>query len=259
DAGKVIILMVVIINVLNSIGTDGTFGNNDSEKSVLSHTAKVLTPVLSPMGIEEDNWPATIGIFTGVLAKEVVVGTLDTLYSQLAEEAAGETGDEQPATLWGRLSEAAATIPANLSALGDSLLDPLSLDVGDVSSLEAAAEEQEVTQGTFGAMAERFDGQAGAFAYLLFILLYSPCVATMGAIKREAGGPWTLFVIAWTTGIAFTLATVFYQASTYARHPTSSAAWIIGLGLFVAAVVIGLRIWSRQGETAQAEPSGAKA
>ncbi|MET0100459.1 MAG: Fe(2+) transporter permease subunit FeoB [Sedimenticola sp.] len=259
DAGKVIILMVVIINVLNSIGTDGSFGNNDSEQSVLSHSAKVLTPVLSPMGIEEDNWPATIGIFTGVLAKEVVVGTLDTLYSQLAEEAAGETGEEQPVTLWGRLSEAAATIPENLSALGDTLLDPLSLDVGDVSSLDAAAEAQEVQTGTFGAMAERFDGQAGAFAYLLFILLYSPCVATMGAIKREAGTPWTLFVIAWTTGIAFTLATVFYQASTYARHPTSSAAWIIGLGLFVAAVVIGLRIWSRQGETAQVQPSGAKA
>jgi Fe2+ transport system protein B len=39
--------------------------------------------------------------------------------------------------------------------------------------------------GTFGAMAERFDGQAGAFAYLLFVLLYFPCVATIGAIVRE--------------------------------------------------------------------------
>ena len=30
-----------------------------------------------PMGIDEDNWPATVGIFTGFFAKEVVVGTLD--------------------------------------------------------------------------------------------------------------------------------------------------------------------------------------
>ncbi|MES9873229.1 MAG: Fe(2+) transporter permease subunit FeoB [Candidatus Sedimenticola sp. 6PFRAG7] len=259
DAGKVIIVMVVIINVLNSIGTDGSFGNNDSEKSVLSHSAKILTPVLSPMGIEEENWPATIGIFTGVLAKEVVVGTLDTLYSQLAEEASGETADEKPATILESLSEAAATIPANLAALRDTLLDPLSLDVGDVSSLEAAAEEQAVNTGTFGAMAARFDGQAGAFAYLLFILLYSPCVATMGAIKRETGTPWTLFVIAWTTGIAFTISTVFYQGATYAQHPASSTAWIAGLSLFVAAVVIGLRIWSRQDDVNTAQPGGARA
>ncbi|MES9843857.1 MAG: nucleoside recognition domain-containing protein, partial [Candidatus Sedimenticola sp. 6PFRAG5] len=259
DAGKVIIVMVVIINVLNSIGTDGSFGNNDSEKSVLSHSAKILTPVLSPMGIEEENWPATIGIFTGVLAKEVVVGTLDTLYSQLAEEASGETADEKPATILESLSEAAATIPANLAALRDTLLDPLSLDVGDVSNLEAAAEEQAVNTGTFGAMAARFDGQAGAFAYLLFILLYSPCVATMGAIKRETGTPWTLFVIAWTTGIAFTISTVFYQGATYAQHPASSTAWIAGLSLFVAAVVIGLRIWSRQDDVNTAQPGGARA
>ncbi|OOZ37606.1 Fe(2+) transporter permease subunit FeoB [Solemya velesiana gill symbiont] len=259
DAGKVIIVMVVIINVLNSIGTDGSFGNNDSENSVLSHTAKALTPALSPMGIEEDNWPATIGIFTGVLAKEVVVGTLDTLYSQLAEEALGERPEETPPTLWESLAEAAATVPGNLAALSDTLLDPLSLDVGDVSSLEVAAEEQEVTTGTFGAMAARFDGQAGAFTYLLFILLYSPCVATMGAIKRESGGPWTLFVIAWTTGIAFTLSTVFYQGATFEQHPGSSMAWIIGLSLFVAIVVVGLRIWSRQGEASPAQPSGAQA
>jgi Fe2+ transport system protein B len=30
------------------------------------------------MGIEQDNWPATVGIITGILAKEVVVGTLDS-------------------------------------------------------------------------------------------------------------------------------------------------------------------------------------
>jgi ferrous iron transport protein B len=85
----VIVLMVVVINTLNSIGTDGSFGNEDTEHSVLSTISKSVTPLLSPMGIHQDNWPATVGVFTGILAKETVVGTLDALYTHLANEEAG--------------------------------------------------------------------------------------------------------------------------------------------------------------------------
>ena len=38
--------------------------------------------VFEPLGIREDNWPATVGIFTGLFAKEAVVGTLNSLYGQ---------------------------------------------------------------------------------------------------------------------------------------------------------------------------------
>jgi hypothetical protein len=70
-------------------------------------------------------------------------------------------------------------------------------------------------------MEERFDGRAGAFAYLLFVLLYFPCVATIAAIVRETGAAWATFVAAWTTGIAYIVATFFYQAATFERDPVS--------------------------------------
>ena len=44
-----------------------------------------------------------------------------------------------------------------------------------------------MTEGTFGAMSARFDGQVGAFAFPLFVLLCFPCFAAMGAIYRELG------------------------------------------------------------------------
>lgn len=248
DAGKVIVVMVVALNLLNSVGTDGSFGNQQSDKSVLSAVGQGLTPVFAPLGIHQDNWPATVGIFTGVLAKEVVVGTLDSLYGQLAAEAAGTTETGAPFDLWARLKQAASTIPANLSALAGSLFDPLNLDLGDAGDRDAVAAEQGVDAGIFGAMASRFDGQAGAFAYLLFILLYFPCVATIGAIVREAGGAWAVFVASWTTGVAYTTSVAFYQLATFGRHPATSIAWVIGLGLFLAAVVTALRIWSRRPE-----------
>ncbi len=86
NAGKVIVPMVLVLNFLNALGTDGTFGQENSNKSVLSEIGRSLTPAFKPMGIEKDNWPATVGIFTGVLAKEAVVGTLDALYSQMTAD-----------------------------------------------------------------------------------------------------------------------------------------------------------------------------
>ena len=243
DAGKVIVIMVLALNLLNSVGTDGSFGNQESDKSILAAVGRGITPIFAPIGIGENNWPAAVGIFTGVLAKEVVVGTLDSLYTQLANQEQTRVSGQEEFQLWSALRAAAATIPENLAAIGDRLLDPFSMDVGDISSTEAAAQSQEVSSGIFGAMASRFDGQAGAFAYLLFILLYFPCVATMGAITRETGGAWAMFVAAWTTGVAFTTSTVFYQTARFAQHPASSSAWIIGLLTVTALVVIALKRW----------------
>lgn len=239
NAGKVIVPMVLVLNFLNALGTDGSFGQENSDKSVLSAIGRSLTPAFKPMGIEKDNWPATVGIFTGVLAKEAVVGTLDALYSQ---QAANQSIVEEtaPFNLQNALLAACATVPDNLAAIADNILDPLGLNIGPVDDLAAAASEQAVKTDTFAAMQHSFDGQAGAFAYLLFILLYAPCVAATAAIHRETNTGWTLFVVFWTTGIAYMTATVFYQSATYSQHPSYSLAWIGGLSSVFVAVLLAL-------------------
>lgn len=241
EAGQVIVVMVIVLNLLNSLGTDGSFGNEDSEHSVLSETARVVTPVFAPMGVREENWPAVVGIFSGVLAKEVVVGTLDNLYTSLGQPE--NAGEDESFDLWSSLEDAAATVPANLAALSDALLDPLGLSV--VEEHDAAAHG--VNDAVFGAMHARFDGQAGAFAYLLFVLLYFPCVATIGVIRRETGAAWAAFVATWTTSVAYLTATVFYQVATYSAHPQHSLAWIISLFAVFGLAVFGLRLWARRG------------
>jgi ferrous iron transport protein B len=242
-AGKIIVPMVLVLNFLNSVGTDGSFGHEDTENSVLSEVGRGIAPAFSPMGLDTENWPAAVGIFTGVLAKEAVVGTLDSLYTTLAEADAPGAAEEEAFSIWAGLAEALATIPANLGDAFGTWTDPLGIGVGDVSNIKAAAEAQEVATGTFGAMAARFDGAAGAFAYLLFILLYFPCTAALAAIYRETDMGWTLFVASWTTGIGYIAATVFYQTAIFARHPVASGAWIGGmLGLF-GVVVLALRGW----------------
>ncbi|MEM9538334.1 MAG: Fe(2+) transporter permease subunit FeoB [Cyanobacteria bacterium P01_E01_bin.42] len=242
-AGKMIIIMVTILGLLNSIGTDGSFGNQDSQNSVLSATSEAVTPIFAPMGVTQENWPATVGIFTGVFAKEAMVGTVDALYGQLAIADNGGVVEEFEFSFWGGIQEAFASIPANLSQLPAVLMDPLGLNVGATEDIDIAAEEQEVAVGTFGAMVARFDGQAGAFAYLLFILLYFPCTAATAAVFRETNWGWTIFAASWTTGLAYVAATVFYQVARFGEHPVFSSLWLgamaaIAIGTFLAMKVL---------------------
>jgi len=244
-AGRIIVVIVVVLSFLNSWGRDGSFGNENTDNSVLSGIGRAIVPVFEPMGIQGDNWPAAVGVFTGILAKEAVVGTLNALYAGL-NEAGG--ADAAPYDLVAGLRAAAASVGTNLAALGGQLLDPLGLaiDTGET----AAAETLAVESGTFGAMRALFDGQAGAFAYLLMVLLYLPCTATIAAIWREAGGAWAAFVGLWTSLLGWGSAVVFYQAVTFARDPVAAACWISAVLSVFAATVFALRRIGRRSSAA---------
>jgi ferrous iron transport protein B len=240
-AGRVLIPVIVVLAFLNSLGVDGTFGNEDTPNSALSSVSRTITPALYPMGVTDENWPATVGIFTGIFAKEAVVGTLNSLYNGMDVAAAGEAqggeAEDDPG-FWDAIGASFATIPANLSDLAGTVLDPLGLSIGDVSDKEAVAQEMEVSVGTFGSMVTLFGSKVAAFAYLLFILLYFPCSAAIAAVYRETNLNWTLFSGFWTTFLAYFAATMFYQVATFASHPTYSLMWIVGdlvaLGVVVA-------------------------
>ncbi len=233
-AGRILVPVVMVLAILNSTGRDGSFGNEDSENSILASIGKTITPIFRPMGISDDNWPATVGIFTGIFAKEAVVGTLDSLYGQMDAAANAEVESEKEYSLWASVQDALATIPVGLMEILGTFGDPLGLSVGDISNPDSAAKELEVHTVTFGSMATLFGGQAAAFSYLLFILLYFPCSAAIAAVYRETNLKWTLFAGGWTTGVAYMTATFFYQAVNIGTHPVRSLLWIgCEAGIFV--------------------------
>jgi len=272
-AGKVILLIVAILGFLNSMGTDGSFGNNDSQKSVLSAMSRAVTPVFRPMGIRDENWPATVGLFTGIFAKEAVVGTLDSLYSQLeptedfittedteehggissensvsSGEAGGEINRELSASaplrekepefdFWAGIIDAFAAIPAGFDGFFDGLKDPLGLS-------GALEEVDDAERSAYSSMVDHFGkhGPQAAFAYLLFILIYAPCVAVLAAIAREIGLRWMLFSVSYLTTLAWVISTAYFQLATFTVNPGASAGW---LGLCAAILItayIGLRV-----------------
>lgn len=169
-AGKLIIPVCVVLGALNAFTIHGTINVLDaSSDSLLSIIGKLLTPIFYPLGISQENWPASVGLLVGMLAKEVVIGSLNCLYSTIY------TAD---------------------------------------GSL-------------FGALQYFFDGKIGAFAYLLFVLLYIPCVSTIAAIRQEATRTLMWFSIIWSLLIAYSSSILFYQIATINRHPVQTLVYVM--------------------------------
>ena len=139
----------------------------------------------------------------------------------------------------GRFVEAFASIPAAFAEIGGTLSSPLGARVGEeIVDEEAAAEELEIETGVFGSMRKRFEGgPAQAYAYLLFILIYIPCIVAIAAMGREIGAGLTIFSAGFLTALAWIVSTLFYQLTVGFQ-----AVWIIAPVALLATIIIGLRI-----------------
>lgn len=239
-AGKIIVVIVLLINFFNSLGTDGSFGNENQSNSVLSSIAKTATPIVEPLGVDEENWPATVGLITGILAKEVVVGALDALYQSL-----DKPSSEEPAhqfTISEKLTQAVQTIPDNFGEFFNDFSDPLGLkSLSSVEDSNKASTELDISSSTLTKMIQHFNGEVGAYAYLLLVLLYFPCVATFAAIRKELGWRWALSSGGWSLFLGYSTAVSFYQLMTYQQHPTSSLLWVSFFALCYLLLFLGLK------------------
>ena len=158
------------------------------------------------MGIKNDNWQAAVGIFTGMFAKEVLVGTLDNLYrDQISEDQIDDYNFSSD------IKNAFFTLGNNLIDLSNQIIDPIGMKIDKIEDLKMESEKQEIELSTFKTMREKFDGKIGAFAFLLFILLYSPCMTALATSKKEVGKKWTILSAVWATILAYIIAVGFYQ------------------------------------------------
>ncbi|CNL14563.1 Fe(2+) transporter permease subunit FeoB [Yersinia proxima] len=229
-AGKVIVIASIFIGGLNSFSFSGQAVDSIND-SALASVSKVLTPLLAPMGIHEDNWQATVGLVTGAMAKEVVVGTLNTLYT--AEQINNQPFDAENFNLLSELSGAVDTT-------WQGLKDTFSLSVL-ANPIEASKGDGEMAAGSMGMMSSKFGSSISAYSYLIFVLLYVPCVSVMGAIARETSRGWMTFSILWGLNVAYSLATLFYQAATFRDHPQQSLSIIALVMIINALILFGLR------------------
>ncbi|GKO61913.1 Fe(2+) transporter permease subunit FeoB [Klebsiella quasipneumoniae] len=220
-AGKVIVIVSIFLSALNSFSLSGKVVDNIND-SALASVSRVITPLFKPIGVHEDNWQATVGLFTGAMAKEVVVGTLNTLYT--AEDIQNEEFNPQTFSLGEELLAA-------VDETWQGLKDTFSLSVL-ANPIEASKGDGEMATGAMGVMGSKFGSAAAAYSYLIFVLLYIPCISVMGAIARESSRGWMTFSILWGLNIAYSLSTLYYQTVSFSDHPRYSLVCILAVILF---------------------------
>lgn len=148
------------------------------ENSFLGYLGKAVEPALAPLGFD---WKMDIGILSGIGAKELIVSTLGIMYSE--DDAAGS------ATVQANIQEADSE--GTQEAESEGTQEAVSADAPENTSHLQKALQKHTTP-------------AGALAYLVFILLYLPCIATFFAIRHEAGSwKWAFLSAAMTLALAW--------------------------------------------------------
>ncbi|GGS31852.1 ferrous iron transport protein B [Deinococcus knuensis] len=168
------------------------FATVPPQESLFGVVSQAVSPIFAPLGF--GNWQATGALVPGFIAKEVVVGTLGQIY--LGEQAAAPAPLGLVAGITQTLGATWDAVKASVSALPTVLALP-----------SLSADPSADTQTPLAAALSRAFTPASGLAYLVFVLLYTPCIATVGAMAQEHGRR-----VAWVT--------VAYQLIT---------AWVVGL------------------------------
>ena len=130
------------------------------EESYMGKVGKFVEPVFAPMDLE---WQSSVAILSGIPAKEIVVSTMNVLYTDSDSEITEDDSE---------LSHTARR--------------------GIASSMSIPA----------------------AIAFLIFSLLYLPCIATIMAIGAELNWRWAVGSAIYNTTVAWLLAWIGFHIAT---------------------------------------------
>ena len=201
-ARTTVLATVAVVWVLLSVPavSGQAFGQVSPEQSLFGRTSQAISPIFAPLGFGD--WQATGALIPGFIAKEVVVGTLGQIY--LGERAA----QTEPL---GVVAGVQQTLTATWDALKTSLQALPTLIALPSFGADSSAEQKTPLA---AALSDAFTPASG-LAYLVFVLLYTPCVATIGAMQAEHGRRVAWLTVAYEMAIAWGAALIVYQI---ARH-----------------------------------------
>ncbi|KZL91170.1 ferrous iron transport protein B [Clostridium magnum] len=140
-AGTIIFSVSVIVWFLSNFNFSGMTEMNNS---ILASIGKLISPIFQPLGF--GSWENSVSLLTGLMAKEVVLGTMGVIY-----------GGDLNVTLLNHFT-------------------PIS-----------------------------------AYAFLVFVLLYTPCISAVAAMKKEYGNNMAIFSVLYQFGLAWIVSFIVFR------------------------------------------------
>lgn len=209
--GMILIASVVIWFLSYYPRTEGAqAADTHYENSYLGRIGKRCEPAFSPLGL---NWKAGVALLSGVAAKEIVVSTLGVLYTDDAPDAARVQIPADTLVVIGGADGPTELYVAETAVARSADAHPI-LDGGGAMPQEELRDPAVEDGNRFLAARLRDSGDfttASALAFLVFMLIYFPCIATVAAIGAEAGWRWAAVSILYNTGLAWIMSWVVYR------------------------------------------------
>ena len=171
------------------------WGVEHKRDSYLGQAGAAIAPIFQPAGF--GTWEAASSLITGVIAKEIVVGTMGEIYTPKHDE------KKEVPTLGEDLKEIVVSFGTATKTAVTTLLF--------IPGEEEPAEDQSALK---QAIKTGFT-PLSSYAFMAFVLLYMPCMI-VGAAMRQEFGTWKWVIVAFTyqTVLAWMVAIIIYQGGT---------------------------------------------
>ena len=197
-AGTYILAVSIFVWFLLNI----PWGVENKKDSLLGKAGQLIAPVFEPLGF--GNWEAASALITGVIAKEIVVGTMGEIYATPSEKI-----QKEESSLFGE--DLKEIVVSFTMAAKDSLVNVFStFGIASISS------EPEKGQETLKSKVRQTFTPLSAYVFMVFVLLYMPCVV-VGVAMRHEFGTWKWYGIAFTyqMALAWAVAFIIYQGGKF--------------------------------------------
>jgi len=204
-AWTIILATSIVVWVLMAVPVGGgNFAQVDAQQSAFAALSGAISPLFAPAGF--GSWEASGALVTGFVAKEVVISTLSQVYGM-------EAGAEE--------EEAVPSFGEDLLEIGTGFVsatgDAIKAIPGIVGIQFGEAEEEgmdnalmQTIRGSFTATSAGHAPLAG-LAYMVFVLLYTPCMVAVAAARQELGNRWMWFSVIGQFALAWVISTFLFQ------------------------------------------------
>jgi ferrous iron transport protein B len=193
-AGTYILAVSVLVWFLLNL----PWGVESKRDSYLGQTGAVMAPIFAPLGF--GTWEAAASLLTGVIAKEIVIGTMGEIYApQAKEEAVGPAP-----TLGEDAKEMVVSLGAAFQEAGHNVVSTFGVSSLAAEDEAGATPLKDAVRGAFTPLT--------SYAFMVFVLLYMPCVVVAIAMRQEFGSwKWFGVAFAYQSVLAWTMAMLVFQ------------------------------------------------
>ena len=198
-AGTYILAVSVLVWFLLNL----PWGVEQKKDSYMGTVGQAIAPVFKPLGF--GTWEAASSLVAGVIAKEIVVGTMGEIYVPGKKE--------KPAGPPPSLSEDLREIGTSFAEAGRKAFTNVFSTAG-IASISGEGGERPERESLRAVMAKTYT-PLSAYAFMTFVLLYMPCIVAAAAFKHEFGTwKWFGVAFAYQTILAWGMAFIIYQGGS---------------------------------------------